>query len=132
MGLPLPKGKIRVYKADEDDALEFIGEDKIDHTPKDEKVRVFLGNAFDLVGERVHQSTKKLSKRSREEIYKIVLKNHKEKSVDIIAVEHFWGDWVIQQNSHPYKKKDANTAEFKVNVPADGEVSIAYTVLLTW
>ena len=130
LGLPLPEGKIRVYKQDVDEALEFVGEDLIDHTPADEKVRIFLGNAFDLVGERVQKSSKKISSRSREEEYEISLRNHKEEDVGIVVVEHFYGDWEITQRSHSYTKKDARTAEFAVPIPAKGEVKLNYTVLL--
>jgi hypothetical protein len=132
LGLPLPEGKIRVYKEDVDGALEFIGEDRIEHTPVDEKVRVYLGNAFDIVGERTEKSQNKISKRSWEQEIEISLRNHKKETVDIVAVEHLWGDWTIQESSHPYVKKDANTAEFKVKVPADGEVKVTYRVLFEW
>ncbi len=132
LGLPLPEGKIRVYKGDVDGALEFIGEDRIEHTPVDEKVRVYLGNAFDIVGERTEKSQNKISKRSWEQEIEISLRNHKKEAVDIVVVEHLWGDWTIQESSHPYVKKDANTAEFKVKVPADGEVTVTYRVLFKW
>ncbi len=132
LGIPLPEGKIRVYKEDVDGALEFIGEDRIEHTPVDEKVRVYLGNAFDIVGERTEKSQNKISKRSWEQAIEISLRNHKKEAVDIVTVEHLWGDWTIQESSHPYVKKDANTAEFKVKVPADGEVTVAYRVLFVW
>ena len=132
LGLPLPKGKMRVYKEDVDGALEFVGEDLIDHTPVDEKVRVFLGNAFDLVGERVQESTKKISSRSREDAYRISLRNHKQEDVDIVVVEHFYGDWEIVRQSHPFVKKDARTAEFTIRVPAKGEVTLDYSVILRY
>lgn len=132
LGLPLPKGKIRVYKEDVDEALEFVGEDQIDHTPVDEKVRIFLGNAFDLVGERVQKSSKRISDRGREDEVEISLRNHKEEDVEIVVVEHFFGDWRISQNSHPFTKKDARTVEFKVKVAAKGKVSINYTVTIRW
>ena len=132
LGLPLPKGKIRVYKQDDDGALEFIGEDQIDHTPKDETIQIYLGNAFDLVGERIQKHVQKLSKRSREEKYEITLKNHKNEDVDIVVREHFWGDWTIQQKTHQFDKTDARTAEFSVHVPSDEEVVVSYSVILSW
>ena len=132
LGIPLPEGKIRVYKEDVDGAQEFIGEDRIEHTPVDEKVRVYLGNAFDIVGERTEKSQNKISKRSWEQEIEISLRNHKKEAVDVVAVEHLWGDWTIQESSHPYTKKDANTAEFKVKVPSDGEVTVTYRVLFKW
>jgi len=132
LGIPLPKGKIRVYKEDTDGALEFIGEDQIDHTPSDEKVRIFLGNAFDLVGERIKKSSKKVSARAREESYEISLRNHKKEAVEILVVEHLYGDWNITGRSHTFRKKDARTAEFKIPVPANGETTLTYTVVFQW
>ena len=132
LGLPLPKGKIRVYKEDVDGALEFVGEDLMEHIPVDEKVRIFLGNAFDLVGERSQQSSKKISSRSREDTFQISLRNHKEDAVEILVMEHFYGDWEIIKRSHDYIKKDASTAEFHIKVPAGEEVILGYTVLLRY
>jgi hypothetical protein len=132
LGLPLPKGKIRVYKKDSDGSQEFVGEDRIDHTPADEKVRIFLGNAFDLAGERVQQSVKQIGKRSREEQYMITLRNHKKEAVEITVIERFQGDWSITQKSHDFRKKDARTAEFTLPVPPSGESVLNYTVLVQW
>ena len=132
LGLPLPKGKIRVYKEDVDGALEFVGEDLMEHTPVDEKVSIFLGNAFDLVGERNQLSSKKISSRSREETFRISLRNHKEDAVEILVVEHFYGDWEIIKRSHDFIKKDASTAEFHIKVPAGEEVILNYAVLLRY
>ena len=130
LGIPLPQGKIRVYKEDEDSALEFVGEDLIDHTPVDEKVRVFLGNAFDLVGERVQKSSRKISDRARQDEIEISMRNHKEEDVEIVVTEHLYGDWRIIQRSHPFVKKDARTAEFRISVPSKGEVVLNYTVMI--
>jgi len=133
LGMPLPAGKIRVYKEDEaDKSLEFIGEDEIKHTPKDENVRVFLGNAFDIVGERAQKSRNQLGKRSRDEEYEIKIRNHKSVPVQVVVVEHAWGDWQIRNASHAHQKKDANTFEFTIDVPKDGETVITYTILLRW
>lgn len=132
LGIPLPKGKLRVYKQDEDESLEFVGEDLIDHTPKDEKVRVFLGNAFDVVGERKQMQTRKITDRSREETYEIKLRNHKEKAVEVVAVESLRGDWNIIETTHEFRKKDARTVEFPLLVPSDGETVLRYTVRLKW
>lgn len=130
LGMPLPGGKIRVYKEDVDQALEFVGEDKIDHTPKDEKVRVFLGNAFDIVGERQKTDFKKISDDVSQESYQIKLRNHKEEPVEVVVVEHLWSysQWEIREFSLSYEKKDANTVEFKVRVDKDQEVLLNYTV----
>ncbi len=132
LGMPLPKGKVRVYKQDTDGSLEFIGEDAIDHTPADEKVRLYLGNAFDLTGERVQKATRKVSNRSREEDYEIKLRNHKKEAVEIVVSERFWGDWNLTKQSAPSVKKDSRTAEFKIPVQPNSEAVIQYTVLLSW
>ena len=130
LGMPLPLGKIRVYKEDVDKALEFVGEDRIDHTPKDEKVRVFLGNAFDVVGERQKVDFKKITDDVTDESYRIKLRNHKEETVEVVVVEHLYGytEWEIRESSLPYEKKDASTIEFKVSLAPDEEVLLNYTV----
>ena len=128
LGLALPKGKVRVYKRDVDEALEFIGEDRIDHTPKDETVRLKLGDAFDVVGERKVTGHRKISKRVTEETVEIVLRNHKEEAITILVIEHLWGDWEVLESSMEYRKKDARTVEFDVPVKKDGETKLEYKV----
>jgi hypothetical protein len=130
MGMPLPEGKIRVYKADVDKSLEFVGEDKINHTPKDEKVRVFLGNAFDIVGERKKTDFKQISDDVTEESYQIKLRNHKEEAVEVVVVEHLYSytQWEVKESTFPYEKKDASTIEFKLQLAKDQEVALNYTV----
>jgi hypothetical protein len=133
LGMPLPKGKVKVYKKDVDGALEFIGEDAIDHTPKDEKIRLVLGEAFDVVGERTKTDFKDLN-RAADETYEISLRNHKDEAIEVIVVEHLWrySNWKLLYNSHDYTKKDAQTIEFKVTVPKNGETKIVYTVHYWW
>jgi len=128
LGIPLPKGTVRVYKADTDGSLQLIGEDTIDHTPKDEDLRLFLGEAFDLVGERILKNRRKISDRIWEYDVEIILRNHKAEAVQITVVDHAWGDWTIISSTHDSNKKDASTFEFPVNVPKDGEVKVKYTV----
>ncbi|MBC7186505.1 MAG: DUF4139 domain-containing protein [Calditrichaeota bacterium] len=132
LGMPLPKGKIRVYKEAGDQALEFIGEDWIDHTPKDERVRVFLGNAFDIVVERTQTSSRKLGEKSREESWQVAIRNHKKEAVTVTVVEHVWGDWEVRESSHPHRKKDAYTIEFDVPVKADAQGTLTYTIRTRW
>ncbi len=129
LGMPLPKGKIRVYKKDDDSSQIFIGEDMIDHTPENEKVRVFVGNAFDIVGERTVKEVREVSKRSRRETVEILLKNHKKEEIKVTVVEHFWGDWEFLSPVPPVTKKDAKKAEFEIIVPKDSEKTFQYTVL---
>ena len=132
-GIPLPGGKVRVYKQDDaDNSLEFVGEDLIDHTPQDEKVRIYLGNAFDIKGERIQKEMKQLSERSHEETWQITLRNHKKEAVTVVVEEQLQGDWKMRKESHPHKKKDATTIEFEVPVGKDGEAVVEYTALLKW
>lgn len=132
LGMPLPKGKVRVYKQDADINQHFIGEDLIDHTPKDEKVRLYLGDAFDIVGERKQMTEKAVSDREREYSYEINIRNHKDLPVTVVVAEHIYGDWKITQASHKYNKKDAQTVEFPVEVPKNGEVKVTYTDRVKW
>jgi hypothetical protein len=132
LGIPLPKGKIRVYKADVDQSLEFIGEDLIDHTPRDEKVRIYVGNAFDIVGERKQTGYDRLSEKVQRYSYEISVRNHKEERARVTVVEHmFHGDWELTKSSQTYEKKDAFTIEFVLELAADQEEKINYTVLYT-
>ena len=127
LGIPLPAGKVRVYKKDVDGGLEFVGEDTIDHTPKNEKAKLMLGYAFDIRGERKVTDSKRISQRIREETIEISLRNRKDEPVVVAVVENLWGDWEIRDSSMEYKKKDAYTVWFTVTVPADSEAAITYT-----
>ena len=129
LGIPLPKGKVKVYKKDVDGSLEFIGEDQIDHTPKDEKVRLLLGNAFDIVGERKCTEHRKISSNVYQNSYEITLSNHKKEDVEVIVIERLYGDWQILSESQPHTKKDAFTIEYQVKVPKDGKATVTYTAL---
>ncbi len=128
LGMPMPKGKVRVYKRDQDGALQFIGEDMIDHTPRDEKIRLYIGDAFDLVAERKQTNYQRVSDRVQRMSYEIDLRNHKDSACTITAVEHQWGQWKILESSHPFTKKDAHTFEFSVKVPARGEVKVTFDI----
>lgn len=131
LGIPLPGGKLRVYQRDEDGSMEFVGEDLIEHTPKDEKVEVLVGTAFDLKAEKKVVDTRRISQFVREEDIEISLRNHKTEAVVITIREHFYGDWKIIKSTHDYTKKDAFTVEFRVSAPPHktGEESLVkYTV----
>lgn len=128
LGMPMPKGKVRVYKRDQDGALQFIGEDQIDHTPAGEKIRLYIGDAFDLVGERKQMNFQQVSDKLQRTTYEISLRNHKDSDVTMTAVEHSWGQWKIVNSNYPSTKKDSRTFEFAVKVPANGEVKVTYTV----
>jgi hypothetical protein len=130
LGMPMPKGKIRVYQRDKDGALEFIGEDAINHTARDEKIRVYLGDAFDVVAERHQTGVQRISNHLQKESYIIKIRNHKKTAVEVTATEHAYGDWKILSSGQPYAKKDSNTFEFTLKVPANGDVEVAYEVQL--
>jgi hypothetical protein len=132
MGMPLPKGKVRVYKADEDKSLQFIGEDEIDHTPKDEKVRLHIGNAFDIVGEWRQTNLKKIAPRVWEETIEVKLRNHKDADIEVIVQERAFADWEIIQESQEHKKQDAFSFEYLVPVKSNGESTVTYTIRFTW
>jgi hypothetical protein len=131
LGMPLPKGKVRTYKRDSKGGQQFIGEDWIDHTPKDEKVRLFLGNAFDIVAERTVKDQNRISDRAWEQSIEVKFRNHKKEKVTIVAEDRFWGDWRVVTTSVPARKKDATTAEWSVDVGPDAETTLAYTVRTT-
>jgi hypothetical protein len=127
LGIPMPKGKVRVYKSD-GESLEFIGEDMIDHTPKDEKIRLKIGDAFDIVAEEVQTDNKRISDRVTEQAYEITFRNHKDEDV-IIEVQRYLGvNWEILSSSLNYTKKDAQNIIFKVPVPKDGKTVLKFRV----
>ncbi len=135
LGIPLPKGKLRFYRRDTDGHLEFVGENIIDHTPKDETIRVFTGNAFDVTGERKRTSYHVDSnQRWMDESFEIRLRNHKKEAVEVRAVEHLyrWTNWKLTDQSAESRKADAQTIEFPVTIAPDGEQVITYTVHYSW
>ncbi|MBI5374027.1 MAG: DUF4139 domain-containing protein [Candidatus Schekmanbacteria bacterium] len=128
LGIPLPKGIIRTYKGDTEGSLQFIGEDSINHTPENEKITIKIGEAFDVVGERKQTDWRKLANDTYESAYEITLRNHKKEDITVKVTEPIPGDWTIILSSHEYKKPDASTAEFNINVPNDGEAKLIYRV----
>ena len=135
LGMPLPKGRLRFYRRDSDGRLEFTGENLIDHTPKDETVRVYTGNSFDLVGERKRVDYKvNADQMWADESFEIRVRNHKKETVEVRVVEHLYRgpNWVVKVKSDDYRKLDANTIEFPVKVRADGEAVVTYTVHYSW
>jgi hypothetical protein len=130
MGIPLPAGRVRVYKADIDGSLQFVGEDRIDHTPKDETVRLLLGNAFDIVGERRQTDFQKLGSDVIEESFEIKVRNHKDQDVEVRVVEHLfrWSEWEIVRENAEHTKLDQGSVEWRLPVAVDGEATLTYTV----
>jgi hypothetical protein len=128
LGLPLPKGKIRVYKADGSGSQQFIGEDWIDHTPKDERVKIKMGNAFDLVGERTQKEFRKIGWNLYEVEWEISLRNHKNAAQTVTVIEPVPGDWQVLTSSHQYEKIQAHTLRYQIPVPKDGASKLTYRV----
>jgi hypothetical protein len=127
LGVPLPAGKVRVFKQDTDGSQEFIGEDRIDHTPRHEEVKLTVGRAFDVVAERKQTDHRRISSRVTENSFEIEVRNRKSEPITVQVVEHLHGDWEIIRSSHEYEKKAAWTVEFPLRVPADGTVKLTYT-----
>lgn len=131
LGIPLPKGVIRVYKKDASGNAQFVGEDKIDHTPKNEKVRLKLGEAFDVTADKKQTEFKRLPDPSRritlyESAFEIVLKNAKQEAVTVTVQEPIPGDWKIISESHKHEKAASNTAVWHITVPAEDSVKLSY------
>lgn len=126
LGLAMPKGKIKLYTADEEDqSPEFLGEDKIDHTPKDEDIKLTIGNAFDITFE-----FKEVDCRKRDGFehykYECLIKNHKEEAVKVRFEHQVWDIWEIVSSTHDYNKKESWLLEYSVAVPADSEIKVCF------
>ncbi|MFP4674228.1 MAG: DUF4139 domain-containing protein [Opitutales bacterium] len=135
LGVPLPGGRTRFYRMDDDGQLEFTGENTIDHTPKNEDVRVYLGNAFDLVGERTRtRFSRHRSRDEMEESFEIEIRNRSEERVEVQVVEHMyrWVNYEIIEKSREFEKRDARTIEFPVQVEPDEIKTVSYTVRYSW
>lgn len=133
LGMPLPKGIIRVYKKDASGNAQFVGEDNIDHTPKNEKVRLKLGEAFDVTADKKQTDFKKLPNPAKgnalfESAYEIVLKNAKKEAVTVTVQEPIPGDWKVLKSSHEFTKASSNTATWKITIPAEGKTTLTYRV----
>ncbi len=135
LGMPLPRGRVRFYRHDSDGRMEFTGEDRIEHTPRDETIRLFTGAAFDLTGERRQVSFRVDHARSWiDETIEIKVRNHKQEPVEVKAVEHLyrWITWEIATSSAPHTKKDGRTIEFPVQLQPGEEKTITYTAHYSW
>jgi len=126
LGIPIPEGVMRLYKKDDEGSLLFIGEDRVEHTPVDEEISLKIGEAFDVVAERIQTDYKQITSKLHESEWEITLKNHKKEDVVVSIIEPLHGNWSVIKNSHPFIKKDAFTIKFDVNVPKDGEVKVKY------
>ncbi len=132
LGMPLPAGIMRVYQEDSAGMPQFAGEDRINHTPRDEDVRLKIGSAFDVVADRVQTDFTRVSDRVTESSFEITLRNHKDADVTVDVVENIQGDWDILDSSHDHEQRDARTAVFSLDVPSRGETVLTYDVRVRW
>ena len=132
LGMPLPKGKVRIYKQDQEGSLQFVGEDKIDHTPRDEKILLYVGDAFDIVGQRTVKDSKS-GRRSLDQDVELQIRNHKDADIQVNILEHLrYPNWKITKNSHDYEKTDAWTIDLAIDVPARKDVTVTYSFHAWW
>jgi hypothetical protein len=132
LGMPMPAGVVRVYQADARGGLQFVGEDRIDHTPKDETVHLNIGTAFDVIAERKQVDFEKMGTSTYEVEYEIVLRNHKTTPIDVEVNEPVGGTWRMLQSTHAWTKSDAYDARFSLPVAADGSATLRYRVRVTY
>ena len=132
LGMPMPAGVVRVYQSDSKGGTHFVGEDHIDHTPKDEMLNLKIGSAFDIVSERKQTDFEKIASNVYEVEHEVVLRNHKTTPVTVEVNEPIGGTWRIIRSTHEYSKTDAWAAQFNVAVPADGAATLKYRVRVTY
>jgi hypothetical protein len=131
LGMPLPAGRVRMFKADDDGSLILIGEDAIEHTPKDEDVTVKIGNAFDISAEERMMNQTRVSSSVEDRDYEVEIRNHKDQPVTISVEKKLYGFWDVTKAGMQYKKKDANTLLFDLTVPANDTTVTKYSVRFT-
>jgi hypothetical protein len=132
LGIPLPKGVVRVYKADSGGQAQFVGEDAVDHTPKNEEVRLTLGQAFDVTARARQTRFEQISDRVFESAYEIEFKNAKKEPVTVAVVEDIPGEWRILEESAKHEAVNAFRARWEVTVPAEGSAKLTYAVRIKY
>jgi hypothetical protein len=128
----MPKGVVRVYKKDSAGNAQFVGEDSIDHTPKNEKVRLKLGDAFDVTAEKKQTDFRARGSHMYESAYEIVVKNAKKEPVTVVVREPVPADWTMLEETQKHAKVASGTAEWKLKVPAGGSTTLKYRVLVRY
>ncbi len=131
LGMPLPAGRVRLFKADDDGSVILLGEDRIKHTPRDEEIKVKVGNAFDVVAEERLMSQTRISTKVEDRQYVIELRNRKDSDITVKVEKRFYGYWEIMESSLASKRKDANTVEFEVPLEAGQTVELVCVVRFT-
>ncbi len=132
LGMPLPKGTVRVYKTDTEGAAQFVGEDRIDHTPQGESIELDIGKSFDVVGARKQLAFRALGNCSAESDWQVELRNHKAEAVNVEVLEPTSSEWTLVRSSQPHEPRDAHSFAFQVNVPANAAAQVTYTVRVRW
>jgi hypothetical protein len=132
LGMPLPKGIVRVYKADSEGQALFVGEDSIEHTPKNETVELTLGKAFDVTARSKQVDYDEIGKNVLEVSYEVELKNAKKEPITVVVAEQLPGEWKVLEESHPHTEASAFLAEWSVPVPAEGSTKLTYRVRITY
>jgi hypothetical protein len=131
LGMPLPAGRVRLFKADDDGSLILLGEDQIDHTPRDEELTLKVGSAFDIAAEEKLMQRVQISQQVEERTFEIELRNHKETGVTVVVEKKLWGIWELLDANYSHIKKDAQTIQFEIPVDANGKATINYRVRFT-
>jgi hypothetical protein len=132
IGISLPAGVVRVYQPDDEGKLQFLGEDRVDHTPENEKVRLFIGNALDLTAEREQTEYEQLSRCVIRQGYRVSLRNAKDEAAEVKVVEHAYGDWTIPRESQPHTRESATAFSWRVRLPGKGSAELTYTIDLRY
>jgi hypothetical protein len=132
LGMPLPKGKVKVYQRDKSGSVQMLGEDQIDHTPKDERLSLVVGKSFDVVATRKRMNFRRISDRSFEQTFEIEIRNRKETADTVHLLERHYGDWRVTEKSMEFEKLDAMTMQFVVTLKAGETKKVTYTVRTTW
>ncbi len=132
LGMPLPEGRVRMFKADDDGSLILLGEDRINHTPKDEELNIKVGYAFDITAEETMVSQNRISSKVEEQDYELEIRNHKKDSIKVKVEKRLYGFWEVVSANFSYKQKDASTLVFEIPVKADGTEVLKYKIRFTY
>jgi hypothetical protein len=132
MGMPLPKGKFRVYQRDKDGSMQMLGEDQINHTPRNERVSLSVGHSFDVVASRKRTNFHRVAWNETDESFEIEVRNRKTTAETVHVYERKWGDWTITEKSHDFQKLDSNTADFVLHLKPNEVQTVKYRVDTKW
>ena len=132
LGMPMPKGNVKVYQRDQSGSVQMLGEDQIDHTPKDEKISLVVGRSFDVVAERKRTNFQRLGPNSVRESFEIEVRNRKDTPETVLVWERHWGDWKVTEKNMDFKKLDANSFQFTVALKAGESRKVVYTIETKW